>query len=122
MSLNEKHIKGLRAELLAQEYFVKKGYKVFRALHGIGPIDFITLDNENNIRYFDVKTYSIRSDGTKICRTNNKLPGIRIEIVYVDLETGEVKEHLFDKHKWHEKYKIGRNDKGQFNGRVVERE
>ena len=26
MSLNEKHIKGIRAELLAQEYFVDKGY------------------------------------------------------------------------------------------------
>ena len=45
MSLNEKHAKGIRAELIAQEYFVNKGYKVFRALHGIGPIDFINLDN-----------------------------------------------------------------------------
>ena len=101
MSLNEKHIKGIRAELLAQEYFVDKGYKVFRALHGVGPIDFITLDNENNIRYFDVKTNAKRSDGTKICRTNNKVPGLRIEIVYVDLVTSEVREHSFDKGEWH---------------------
>ena len=28
MSLNEKHAKGIRAELIAQEYFVNKGYKV----------------------------------------------------------------------------------------------
>ena len=53
MSLNEKHIKGIRAELLAQEYFVDKGYKVFRALHGVGPIDFITLDNEK-FKYFSL--------------------------------------------------------------------
>ena len=121
MSLNEKHIKGIRAELLAQEYFVNKGYKVFRALHGVGPIDFITLDNENNMRYFDVKTNAKRSDGTKICRTNNKVPGLRIEIVYVDLVTSEVREHSFDKGEWHKKYKIDRNEKGQYNGKVLER-
>ena len=122
MTLDIKHSKGLRAELLAQEYFVKKGYKVFRALHGIGPIDFITLDAKNEIRYFDVKTNAKRADGTKICRTNNKIPGIRIEIVYVDLDTGEVKEHNFDKGEWHKKYKIERNTNGQYNGKVVERE
>ena len=121
MSFDIKQIKGMRAELLAHEYFINKGYKVFPALHGEGPIDFIALDDDNNHRFFDVKTNSKRSDGTKICRTNNKVPGLRIEIVYVDLETKEVKEHQFDKKEWHKKYKIGRNEKGQYNGRVVER-
>jgi hypothetical protein len=86
----EKHRKGIRAELIAHEYFIKKNYKVFPALHGIGPIDFIVLDKDNNIRYIDIKTNSFRSNGTKIYRTNNKILGIKIEIVYVDVDTMEV--------------------------------
>ena len=73
------------------------------------------------MRYFDVKTNAKRSDGTKICRTNNKVPGLRIEIVYVDLDTNEVREHNFDKGEWHKKYKIDRNEKGQYNGKVLAR-
>ena len=121
MTLDAKHVKGIRAELLAQEYFINKGYKVFRALHGVGPIDFITLDKENNIRYFDVKTDARRADGTRINRSNNKVPGVRIEIVYVDLRNGEVKEYNYEKRKWHEKYKIARNEKGHYTGEVVKR-
>jgi hypothetical protein len=121
MSFDIKQIKGMRAELLAHEYFINKGYKVFPALLGEGPIDFITLDNDNNLRYFDVKTNSFRSNGTKINRSNNKVPGIRIEIVYVDLETKEVKENQFNRGEWHKKYKIGKNEKGQYNGKIIER-
>jgi hypothetical protein len=117
----EKHRKGIRAELIAHEYFIKKNYKVFPALHGIGPIDFITLDDNNIIRYFDVKTNSFRSNGTKICRTNNKISGIKIEIVYVNLDTGEVKEYNFDKSKWHKKYKIGKDIKGRYTGEIIKR-
>jgi len=117
----EKHRKGIRAELIAHEYFIKKNYKVFPALHGIGPIDFITLDDNNIIRYFDVKTNSLRSNGTKICRTNNKIPGIKIEIVYVNLDTGEVKEYNSDKSKWHKKYKIGKDIKGRYTGEIIKK-
>ena len=73
----DRHRKGLQAELLAHEYFIKNKYKVFPALHGIGPIDFIALDENNSVRYFDVKTYSKRSDGTKICRINNKTASLK---------------------------------------------
>ena len=82
-------------------------------------IDFITLDNENNMRYFDVKTNAKRSDGTKICRTNNKVPGLRIEIVYVDLDTNEVREHSFDKGEWHKKYKIDRKTNMFLNTEII---
>ena len=117
----EKHKKGIQAELLAQEYFIKKNYKVFPALHGIGPIDFIALDEDNNVRYLDVKTYSKRSDGTKICRTNNKIPGIRIEIVYVDIDTKTISVGNYDKYEWHKKYKIAKDDKGKYTGEVSKR-
>ena len=121
MILNEKQTKGIRAEALAKEYFVENDYLVFSAEGGIGPIDLITI-KDGETRYFDVKTNAKRADGTKICRTNNKVPGIKVEIVYVDLDTKEVKEHKFDKGEWHKRYKIGRNEKGHYNGKVIERE
>jgi len=120
MSLHEKHKKGIRAEALAKEYFVNKDFLVFSAEGGVGPIDIITIKG-GETRYFDVKTNSKRADGTKIHRTNNKVPGLRIEIVYVDLVTSEVREHSFDKGEWHKKYKIDRNEKGQYNGKVLAR-
>ena len=120
MTLHLSHRKGIRAELIAQEYFLEKGYLVFSALRGIGPIDFITLDKDNNIRYFDVKTRGRRSDNTKICRSNKRIPGIRIEILYVDLESKEITTGLTKK-AWHKKYKFDRDKKGQYNGKVIER-
>ena len=36
---------------------------------------------------------------TKICRTNNKSWNLRIEIIYVDIDTKEVKE-ILDKNEW----------------------
>ena len=90
MSLIEKHKKGIRAEALAKEYFVNKDFLVFSAEGGVGPIDIITIKG-GETRYFDVKTNSKRADGTKIHRTNNKVPGINVEIVYVDLETQEIR-------------------------------
>ena len=120
MMLNEKALKGLKAELLAKHYLIKKGYIVFSAEGGIGPIDLVGI-LDGKTRYFDVKTNAKRKDGTKICRTNNKVPGIRIEIIYVDIDTGEVKEHTFDKSEWHKKYKIARNEKGHYTGEILER-
>ena len=76
---------------------------------------------DGKTRYFDVKTNAKRKDGTKICRTNNKVPGIRIEIIYVDIDTKEVKEHTFDKNEWHKRYKIGRNEKGHYTGEILKR-
>ena len=120
MILNEKATKGLKAESLAMHYLIEKGYLVFQAVGGVGPIDLIGI-LDGKTRYFDVKTNAKRKDGTKICRTNNKVPGIRIEIIYVDVDTKEVKEHTFDKNEWHKRYKIGRNEKGHYTGEVLKR-
>ena len=115
----DKHRKGIRAELIAHEYFVNKNYRVFPALHNNGPIDFVTLDWDNKIRFFDVKTNSFRSNGTKICRTNNKIPGVNIEILYVDLDTKEVKEHTYDINNWYNKFKPNRDKKGKFKRKAL---
>ena len=63
----------------------------------------------------------LKKEVLKLKDENNKVPGLRIEIVYVDLVTSEVREHSFDKGEWHKKYKIDRNEKGQYNGKVLER-
>ena len=36
MPRNSKHIKGDQAELIAQEYFIKKGYSVFKNISAQG--------------------------------------------------------------------------------------
>ena len=101
--------KGLRAELLAQAYFIEKGFRVFAAVGGLGPIDFIAVDKDNNVRYFDVKFKSYRKDGTKICRVNKKVKGVKIEIVYVDLFSGEISVAQHDQKEWHKRYKMNRS-------------
>ena len=55
MMLNEKALKGLKAELLAKHYLIKKGYIIFSAEGGIGPIDLVGI-LDGKTRYFDVKT------------------------------------------------------------------
>ena len=120
--LTEKQVKGVRAELLAQNYLIQKGYLIFPALHNQGPIDIVTLDKDTNHRYFDVKTFAKRKDGTKICRTNKKIPGIKIEILYVNLETGKVSESLLDKVEWHKNYIVSKDEKGLYTGKVLRRD
>jgi len=120
--IDDKHKKGLRAELLAQAYFIEKGFRVFAAVGGIGPIDFIAVDKDNNVRYFDVKFKSYRKDGTKICRVNKKVKGVKIEIVYVDLFSGEISVAQHDQKEWHKRYKIARDENGKYTGEVLSRE
>ena len=120
--IDDKHKKGLRAELLAQAYFLEKGFRVFSALGGLGPIDFIAIDKNNKIRYFDVKFKSYRKDGTKICRVNNKVEGVKIEIVYVDLFSGEISVAQHNTREWHKRYKIGKDERGKYTGEILERD
>jgi hypothetical protein len=90
MLLHDSHRKGICSELLAKEYFIKKGYLVFSPENAAGPIDLITLDEQNNICFYDVKTNNLRKNGKKIYRANNKVKGINIVTVYVDVETKEI--------------------------------
>ena len=46
MTRNKKHIKGDQAELIAQEFFIKKGYYVFNNISQHGPVDMVILDND----------------------------------------------------------------------------
>ena len=60
-----------------------------------GPVDLVVLDKSGEWHYFDVKTVSRRKDESIISRTLTDLQRqIGVQLVYVDLETGEV-------HKYH---------------------
>ena len=73
MPRNNKHIKGDQAELIAQEFFIKKGYGVFKNISAQGPVDMIVLDNDGYTLLIDVKAVSLREkNGWKVNRAPSK--------------------------------------------------
>ena len=96
MTRNKKHIKGDQAELIAKEFFIKKGYYVFNNISQHGPADMCVLDHDGYIMLVDVKAISLRSkNGWKVNRAPSKEQDrLGIEIVYVNLDTREVLDHM----------------------------
>ncbi len=96
MARNKKHIKGDQAELIAQEFFIKKGFYVFNNISQHGPADMAVLDHDGYIMLVDVKAISLRSkNGWKVNRAPSKEQNrLGIEIVYVNLDTREVLDHM----------------------------
>ncbi len=96
MPRNNKHIKGDQAELIAQEFFIKKGFYVFNNISQHGPADMCVLDHDGYIMLVDVKAISLRSkNGWKVNRAPSKEQDrLGIEIVYVNLDTREVLDHM----------------------------
>ena len=96
MARNKKHIKGDQAELIAQEFFIKKGFYVFNNISQHGPADMCVLDHDGYIMLVDVKAISLRSkNGWKVNRAPSKEQDrLGIEIVYVNLDTREVLDHM----------------------------
>ena len=96
MTRNNKHIKGDQAELIAQEHFIKQGCYVFKNISQHGPADMCVLDHDGYIMLVDVKAVSLRSkNGWKVNRAPSKEQDrLGIEIVYVNLDTREVLDHM----------------------------
>ena len=92
MARDSKHIKGDRAELIAQEFFIKKGFYVFNNISQHGPADLAVMDKDGNIMLVDVKALSLRTkNGWKVNRTPTKEQAkLGVELVFVDLDTGNV--------------------------------
>ena len=118
--------KGDVSELFAAAYFRKLGYLVFHKMSG--PIDLLLVHQENGeTRYIDVK-YKNTRQGTKTMgrRINRTITSplkkyIKIEIIYVDDE-GKVEFPIAQgREEWAKKYKVDRNEKGQYNGKVLSR-
>ena len=104
MSEFYKHRVGLQSKLRAMEHYVSKGYYVFDETNQ-GPIDFIAVNMDGDVKFIECKTVSRRKTGkykgSKINRvltkTQKKLnmnlffaDPPQIKVTDVDLETGEV--------------------------------
>ena len=101
MTRNKKHIKGDQAELIAQEFFIKKGYYVFNNISQHGPVDMVILDNDGYTLLIDVKAISLRSkNGWKVNRVpSEEQEKLGVHIVYVNLDTREVLDEMPSKRK-----------------------
>ena len=96
MARNSKHIKGDRAELIAQEFFIKKGFYVFNNISQHGPVDLMIMDNDGHVMLIDVKALSLRTkNGWKVNRTpTEEQSKLGVQLVFVDLDTGNVMEDV----------------------------
>ena len=116
---DKKHIKGDRAELIAQEFFIEKGFFVFNNVSAQGPVDMAVMDKDGNIMLVDVKALSLR---TKNGWKDNRVPTkeqdrLGVELVFVNLDTKEVLDEVPNKRyednvvnlKWYKKW-IKNND------------
>ena len=101
MTRNKKHIKGDQAELIAQEFFIKKGYYVFNNISQHGPVDMVVLDNDGYSLLIDVKAISLRSkNGWKVNRVpSEEQEKLGVHLVYVNLDTREVLDEMPSKRK-----------------------
>ena len=96
MSRCDKHIKGDRAELIAQEFFIKKGFYVFNNISQHGPVDMVIMDKDGHVMLIDVKALSLRTkNGWKVNRIPTKEQAkLDVQLIFVDLETGNVMEDV----------------------------
>ena len=101
MPRNKKHIKGDQAELIAQEFFIKKGYFVFKNISAQGPVDMVILDKDGYTLLIDVKAISLRTkNGWKVNRVPSKeQKKLGVHLIYVNLDTREVLDEMPTKQK-----------------------
>jgi len=100
---HSKHIKGDRAELIAAQYFMGLGYSVHRNMSGHGPIDMVLIDEDGmgDVILVDVKALSLRTkNGWKVNRTlTKKQQELDVQLIFVNLDTGEVMDVMPVKEK-----------------------
>ena len=122
--------KGDWCEYIAAAHFRKEGYLVFMKMSG--PIDLVLVHQDTGeTRYVDVKYKNTRqgtnTKGRRINRSVTSRLGknlkkfIDIEIIYVGDDFQLEKSYADGRQRWNKQFKIGRNGKGQYNGKVVAR-
>ena len=101
MPRNSKHIKGDQAELIAQEFFIGKGFYVFKNISQQGPADMVVLDKDGYTILVDIKAISLRSkNGWKVNRVPSKEQDLLgVHLCYVNLDTREVLDKMPNKQK-----------------------
>ena len=102
MTRNKKHIKGDQAELIAQEYFIKKGFYVFKNISQHGPVDMVVMDKEGYTILIDVKAISLRAkNGWKVNRSPSKEQNLLgVHLCFVNLDTREVLDEMPSKQNY----------------------
>ena len=104
---HSKHIKGDRAELIAAQYFMGLGYSVHRNMSGHGPIDMVIIDEDGmgDVILVDVKALSLRTkNGWKVNRAlTKKQQELDVQLIFVNLDTGEVMDVMPVKEKKNKK-------------------
>ena len=87
--MNVKHKKGIIAECYAKAWLLENfNCMIYTPENGLGPIDIIARYKNGSVRYFDVKSVSRRKDKSLINRGSKDK---KIEIIYVNLKTKEVR-------------------------------
>jgi len=71
MSNNIKHRVGLQSKLKIMEDLVSRGYYIFNETNQ-GPIDFVAVNMEGDVKFVECKTVSRRRNGSKIHRILNE--------------------------------------------------
>ena len=96
MTRNKKHIKGDQAELIAQEFFIKKGFYVFKNISQHGPADMVVLDKDGYTLLIDVKAVSLREkNGWKVNRVpSEEQKRLGVHLLFVNLDTREVLDEM----------------------------
>tara|TARA_R100000329_G_scaffold39112_1_gene36828 strand:- start:481 stop:846 length:366 start_codon:yes stop_codon:yes gene_type:complete len=91
-----KHIKGDRAELIAQEFFIEKGFHVFNNISQHGPVDLVVMDKDGHIMLLDVKALSLRTkNGWKVNRVpTEEQSKLNVQLIFVNLDTKEVLDEV----------------------------
>ena len=99
MARDNKHIKGDRAELIAQEFFIKKGFYVFNNISQHGPVDLMIMDNDGHVMLIDVKALSLRTkNGWKVNRVpTEEQSKLGVQLIFVNLDTKEVLDEVPNK-------------------------
>ena len=99
MSRCDKHIKGDRAELIAQEFFIKKGFYVFNNISQHGPVDLMIMDKDGHVMLIDVKALSLRTkNGWKVNRVpTEEQSKLGVQLIFVNLDTKEVLDEVPNK-------------------------
>ena len=99
MARDRKHIKGDRAELIAQEFFIEKGFYVFNNISQHGPVDMAIMDKDGHIMLIDVKALSLRTkNGWKVNRVpTEEQSKLGVQLIFVNLDTKEVLDEVPNK-------------------------
>tara|TARA_A100001037_G_scaffold85580_1_gene77700 strand:+ start:1754 stop:2062 length:309 start_codon:yes stop_codon:yes gene_type:complete len=90
-----KHVDGDLAESIANAYFVKNGYWVFRTNQGHSAIDLICVHESGEILLLDIKKDAGRTNpkdgGKRIARMRSDLQkSLGVKLCYVNILTGSV--------------------------------